>query len=51
MSEMALQNLTVAYTKKSDKTNASTTLARLEQADAGNEAISKLRDEIAKLSK
>jgi tetratricopeptide (TPR) repeat protein len=45
----ALQNLTVAYTKKSDKTNASATLTRLEQADANNEAISKLRDEIAKL--
>ena len=45
----ALQNLTVAYTKKSDKSNASATLTRLEQADANNEAISKLRDEIAKL--
>lgn len=45
----ALQNLTVAYTKKSDKANASATLARLEQADAGNEAIPKLREEIEKI--
>jgi tetratricopeptide (TPR) repeat protein len=45
----ALQNLTVAYTKQSDKANASATLARLEQADAGNEAIPKLREEIEKI--
>ena len=45
----ALQNLTVAYTKKSDKASASATLARLEQADAGNSAIQKLREEIEKI--
>jgi len=45
----ALQNLTVAYTKKSDKTNASATVARLERVDAGNEALPKLREEIQKL--
>jgi tetratricopeptide (TPR) repeat protein len=45
----ALQNLTVAYTKKSDKANATATLARLEQADATNEAIPKLRTELEKI--
>jgi tetratricopeptide (TPR) repeat protein len=46
----ALQNLTVAYTKKSDKAAATETLARLEQVDATNNAISKLRDEIQKIT-
>ncbi|MGZ9130740.1 MAG: tetratricopeptide repeat protein, partial [Candidatus Binatia bacterium] len=46
----ALQNLTVAYTKTSDKANASTTLARLEQVDAANTAIPKLREEIEKVA-
>jgi tetratricopeptide (TPR) repeat protein len=45
----ALQSLTLAYTKKSDKVNASATLARLEQTDAANTAIPKLREEIQKL--
>jgi len=45
----ALQNLTVAYTKKSDKADAAATLARLEQADASNEAIPKLRTELEKI--
>ncbi len=45
----ALQNLTVAYTKKADKQNASATLARLEQADAANNAIPKLREEIERI--
>lgn len=45
----ALQNLTVAYTKKLDKTNASTTLAKLEEVDTANTAIPKLREEIDKL--
>ncbi|PYS98279.1 MAG: hypothetical protein DMF63_16635 [Acidobacteria bacterium] len=45
----ALQNLTVAYTKKSDKVNASTTVARLEKADAGNDALTKLKEEIQKI--
>lgn len=45
----ALQNLTVAYTRKTDKQNAAATLARLEQVDATNSAIAKLRDEIQKI--
>lgn len=46
---LALQNLTVAYTKKADKANASATLARLEQADPSNTAIARLREEIGKI--
>lgn len=46
----ALQNLTVAYTKKSDHANAATTLAKLEQADPGNTAIAKLREDIDKIA-
>jgi regulator of sirC expression with transglutaminase-like and TPR domain len=46
----ALQNLTVAYTRKSDRASAQATLARnLEQADATSSAIPKLREEIQKL--
>lgn len=45
----ALQNLTVAYTKKSDTANANATLARLEQTDSTNAAVPKLREEIRKL--
>jgi tetratricopeptide (TPR) repeat protein len=45
----ALQNLTVAYTKKSDKTSATATLTKLEQADPTNEAIPKLRTELEKI--
>jgi tetratricopeptide (TPR) repeat protein len=45
----ALQNLTVAYSKKSDKENAAATLARLEQVDAANSAIPKLREELQKI--
>ena len=45
----ALQNLTVAYTKKSDSASASSTLARLEQVDATNAAIPKLKEDIQKL--
>ena len=45
----ALQNLTVAYTKKSDRSSATATLAQLEQADAANNAIPKLREEIQKI--
>ena len=45
----ALQNLTVAYTKKSDSANASATLAKLEQADPSNSALAKLKDDVAKL--
>ncbi len=43
-----LQNLVVAYTKKGDVPNANATLARLEQADPGNQAIPKLKEEIGK---
>lgn len=45
----ALQNLTVAYTKKSDRVNASETIARLEKVDPTNTALTKLREEIEKL--
>jgi tetratricopeptide (TPR) repeat protein len=45
----ALQNLTVAYTRKTDKQNATVTLARLQQLDASNSAIPKLREEIEKI--
>jgi len=44
-----LQNLTVAYTKKGDSERAKSTLARLEQLDPSNPAISKLREDIGKL--
>jgi tetratricopeptide (TPR) repeat protein len=43
-----LQNLVVAYTKKGDAQNATATLTRLEQADPGNQAIPKLKEEIGK---
>ena len=45
----ALQNLTVAYTKKSDKSNATATVARLEKVDAANGALTKLKEEIQKI--
>lgn len=45
----ALQNLTIAYTKKGDAVKAKETLARLENLDATNPALSKLRDDIQKL--
>ncbi|CAN5768814.1 hypothetical protein BH24ACI3_BH24ACI3_12510 [soil metagenome] len=45
----ALQNLTVAYTKKGDSAKASETLARLEGVDATNSAIAKLREDITKM--
>lgn len=45
----ALQNLTVAYTKKSDAENAASALAKLEQIDPANAALGKLREDIAKL--
>ena len=46
----ALQNLTVAYTKKPDAAKASATLARLESVDPTNASIPKLKEEIQKLS-
>lgn len=45
----ALQNLTVAYTKKGDAANATATLARLKTADATNSAIAKLQSDIEKI--
>lgn len=45
----ALQNLTVAYTKKSDMANATATLAKLEAVDPSNSALAKLREDIGKL--
>mgnify|MGYP003402921694 CR=1 FL=1 len=46
----ALQNLTVAYTKKGDAAKAKDTLAKLETADPTNQSVQRLRDEISKLS-
>jgi tetratricopeptide (TPR) repeat protein len=46
---LALQNLTVAYTKKSDSAAANATLAKLEQVDSANTSIAKLREEIQKI--
>lgn len=46
---LALQNLTVAYTRKSDAAGAEATLTRLEKADPSNSALGKLREEISKL--
>lgn len=46
---LALQNLTVAYTKKGDAAKATESLARLETVDAGNAAIARLRDDISKI--
>ncbi len=45
----ALQNLTVAYTRKTDRQNATATLAKLEEVDGSNSAIAKLREEIEKI--
>lgn len=44
-----LQNLTVAYTKKGDSIKAAATLAKLENADPKNSAITKLREDVEKL--
>lgn len=46
-----LQNLTVAYTKKGDAENARATLASFEKADAGNQTIPRLREDIEKIGK
>ena len=46
----ALQNLTVAYTKKPDAAGASATLARLEAVDATNSSIPRLKEEVQKLT-
>lgn len=44
-----LQNLTVAYTKKGDATNAELTLKKLEALDPTNESIPKLKEDIRKV--
>jgi tetratricopeptide (TPR) repeat protein len=44
-----LQNLTVAYTKKGDLADAKATLAELGSAEPGNQALSKLREDIEKI--
>jgi tetratricopeptide (TPR) repeat protein len=44
-----LQNLTVAYTKKSDAAKARATLAKLEAVDSTNSSIAKLREDIQAL--
>lgn len=45
----ALQNLTVAYTKKGNTAKATETVAKLESVDPTNVSIAKLREEIKKL--
>jgi tetratricopeptide (TPR) repeat protein len=45
----ALQNLAVAYTKRGDMANATAAVERLEQIDAKNAAIPKLREDLQKL--
>ncbi|MFT3744818.1 MAG: tetratricopeptide repeat protein [Pyrinomonadaceae bacterium] len=47
----ALQNLTVAYTKKGDAAKAGSTLSKLESVDPKNAAISKLKEDIQKMTK
>jgi tetratricopeptide (TPR) repeat protein len=44
-----LQNLTVAYTKKGDAAKATSTLAKLEGTDPKNTAITRLKEDLAKL--
>jgi tetratricopeptide (TPR) repeat protein len=45
----ALQNLTVAYTKKGNAAKATETVNQLEQVDPTNVAVAKLREDIKKL--
>ena len=45
----ALQNLTVAYTKKGNVAKATETVNKLEQVDPTNVSVAKLKDEIKKL--
>lgn len=47
---VTLQNLTVAYIKKGDPTNAKAALDRFEALNPANPAVVKLRDDIRKLS-
>lgn len=45
----ALQNLTVAYTKKGNSAKATETVNKLEEVDPTNASVAKLREEIKKL--
>lgn len=45
----ALQNMTIAYTKKGDAAKANETVAKLEAADSNNTALAKLKEDIAKI--
>jgi tetratricopeptide (TPR) repeat protein len=45
----ALQNLTVAYLRKGDSSNAKETLAKLEIADPANLAIPKFKEQLQQL--
>jgi len=45
----ALQNLTVAYTKKGNAAKATETVNKLEEVDPTNAAVGKLREEIKKI--
>jgi tetratricopeptide (TPR) repeat protein len=45
----ALQNLTVAYTKKGNAAKATETVNKLEEVDPTNAAVAKLREDIKKL--
>ncbi|MEO8648822.1 MAG: tetratricopeptide repeat protein [Acidobacteriota bacterium] len=49
--KQALQNLTVAYTKKEDAANANLTAERLEKVDPTNSSLAKLREDIGKIGK
>lgn len=44
-----LQNLTVAYTKKGDASNANQTISKLEAFDPTNDSLAKLREDIKKI--
>ena len=46
----ALQNLTVAYTKKGDAARAKASLEKLSKADPSNSSIAKLNEDIGKIS-
>jgi DNA-binding SARP family transcriptional activator len=48
--EQALQNLTVAYTKKGDVARAKASLEKLSQASPSNSAIAKLTEDIGKIN-
>ena len=47
--KMALQNLTLAYTKKGDSNKANEVIAKLEAIDPQGPAVARLKEEIAKI--